>query len=156
MNERVVELAVPPVVKTITVRCAPQIAFRVFTEEIAAWWPLDTHSIGPDAKTCAFETRPGGRLFERLADGTEKLWGTIVDWQPPHRLAFTWHVHRTAEQAQLVEVTFEPSDGGTRVRLTHSGWERLGEKAQAMRQSYDKGWGKVFEACFGARANAAG
>jgi uncharacterized protein YndB with AHSA1/START domain len=156
VNDGLVDFSVPPVVKTITVRCTPENAFRVFTEEIGAWWPLDTHSIGPSAETCVFERREGGRLFERLPDGTEHLWGTVVLWQPPRRLAFTWQLTRPAEQAQRVDVAFDPCPGGTRVQLTHSGWERLADKARGMRDSYDKGWGKVFEQCYAGRADAAG
>lgn len=155
MNDSVVAFAVPPVVKSITVRCPPETAFRVFTQEIGSWWPLDTHSIGPSAQSCAFEGREGGRLFERLPDGTEHLWGTVLLWQPPRRLAFTWQLTRPPEQAQRVEVTFASCPEGTRVELTHSGWERLGEKAQSTREAYDKGWVKVFEQCYAARADAA-
>lgn len=35
MSETVTAFPIPPVVKTITVRCAPATAFRVFTAEIA-------------------------------------------------------------------------------------------------------------------------
>ena len=136
-------------------RCPPETAFRVFTEEVGAWWPLHSHSIGPAAASCAFEGRVGGRLFERLADGTEHLWGTVVLWEPPQRLAFTWHVNRPPEQAQRVEVAFAPCPGGTRVELTHTGWERLGDKAQTTRDAYDKGWAKVFEDCYAGLADAA-
>ena len=49
----------------------------------------------------------------------------------------------------MVDVQFEPIDTGTRVTLTHSNWEVLGDTAQAMRDGYDQGWVHVFETCFG-------
>ncbi len=157
MNEtsKVLAFAVPPVVKTVTVRCPPATAFRRFTEEIGAWWPLTTHHIADDPQSCAMEGRVGGRVFERSKDGTERVWGVVEQWEPPRRLAFSWQVRLPAEQAQRIEVTFAPAAGGTRVELIHSGWEQLGDAAATRRDSYDKGWVRVFEQCYADYANAA-
>ena len=57
------------------------------------------------------------------------------------------------EQAQRIDVTFTPAAGGTRVELVHSGWEKLGDAAAARRDSYDKGWVRVFEQCYADYAN---
>ena len=43
-----------------------------------------------------------------------------------------------------LEVAFTAIDGGARVELTHSGWEKLGEKALETRNGYDSGWDIVF------------
>jgi len=37
-------------------------------------------------------------------------------------------------------VTFAAEPEGTRVTLTHRGWERCGESAQTERKGYDRGW----------------
>ena len=157
MNEssKVLSFAVPPVVKAVTVRCAPALAFRRFTEDLAAWWPLATHHIGDDPRSCVLEGRVGGRLFERSGAGAETVWGIVEQWDPPRRLAFTWQVRVAAEQAQRIDVTFTAAPGGTRVELVHSGWENLGEAAAARRDSYDKGWARVFEQCYADYANGA-
>ena len=155
-NAEVLGFAVPPVVKTVTVRCPVEAAFRRFAEDIAAWWPLDTHRLGPDPRGCAIEGRVGGRVFERDTGGAETLWGIVQLWEPPHRLAFTWQVNIAPEQAQRIEVTFTPVAEGTRVTLTHSGWEKLGAAGAARRDNYDKGWARVFEQRFADYANAAG
>ena len=39
-----------------------------------------------------------------------------------------------------LEVRFLPEDGGTRVELEHSGWERYAEGAQESFSSYNEGW----------------
>jgi len=43
----VVELA--PIVKSVDVRRSAADAFRIFTEEVTAWWPMKTHSRAKDA-----------------------------------------------------------------------------------------------------------
>lgn len=43
-----------PVAKTVTVRCAPATAFRVFAADIGGWWPLAKFAINP-ATDCRFE-----------------------------------------------------------------------------------------------------
>jgi uncharacterized protein YndB with AHSA1/START domain len=131
----------PPLVKTITVDWSQEAAFRRFTEQIAAWWPLASHSVGQDrAETVVFEGRVGGRIYERLRGGEEATWGKVTIWEPPRRLAFTWHPGRGAEGAQDIEVRFVPEAGRTRLELTQSGWERLGPMAKKARRGYALGW----------------
>jgi uncharacterized protein YndB with AHSA1/START domain len=110
---------------------------------------------GPDPVDCAIEPRVGGRVFERAADGRETLWGTVLAYDPPHRLAFSWVVELSAGQEQLVEIRFTAEDSGTRVELTHSGWEKLGDAAASQRERYDRGWGTVFERHFVEYVNSA-
>jgi uncharacterized protein YndB with AHSA1/START domain len=130
-----------PLVFTVDVRCAPDAAFRYFTADIGAWWPLGTHSVARAAAVgCAFEARAGGRLVERTRDGATHAWGTVTTWDPPRHLAFTWHPGRSAATAQAVDVRFTPFDGGTRVTLTHAGWATLGARATAVRDEYGRGW----------------
>ena len=85
----------------------------------------------------------GGRVFERAADGHETAWGTVLAYDPPHRLTFFWIVELPAGQEQLVEIRFTPEDRGTTVELTHSGWEQLGDATASLRERYDWGWGAV-------------
>ena len=146
---------VPPIVKTVTVRAAPERAFALFAGDFARWWPLSRVHTGPDPVDCAIEPRVGGRVFERAGDGRETAWGTVLAYDPPHRLGFSWIVGLSAEQEQRVEIRFTPEDGGTRVELTHSGWEKLGERATSLRERYDRGWATIFERCFVDYANSA-
>jgi len=146
---------VPPIVKTVTVRAAPARAFALFAGDFARWWPLSRVHTGPDPVDCAIEPRVGGRVFERAADGHETAWGTVLAYDPPHRLTFSWIVELPAGQEQLVEIRFTPEDRGTTVELTHSGWEQLGEATASLRERYDRGWGTVFERHFVDYANSA-
>ena len=76
--------------KTITVARPPEVAFRVFTERLANWWPARTHSVGHErVDTIVLEGHVGGRFYERLDDGTEHEWGEITTWDPPDRIGMT-------------------------------------------------------------------
>ena len=128
--------------KSIVVSCSVERAFRVFTEEIGTWWPFaHGHSIfGAEAETAVVEGRVGGRVYERSRTGEEAGWGTITAWEPPHRLAMTWHPGRGEETAQELEVCFSPEGGATRVDLVHTGWEHVGARVDETVAGYDKGW----------------
>jgi uncharacterized protein YndB with AHSA1/START domain len=142
-----------PLLLSVTVRAPPARAFAVFADDFARWWPLAQFHTGPDPVSCTIEPRVGGRVFERAADGRETPWGTILAYDPPHRLAFSWIVQLSAEQEQLVDIRFTAEDRGTRVELTHSGWEKLGDAAASLRERYDRGWATVFKRCFADYAN---
>jgi hypothetical protein len=52
-----------------------------------------------------------------------------------------------------VTVTFQEIPNGTQVELIHTGWESLGELAQARRDGYDTGWDLVLARYIIAAAN---
>jgi Activator of Hsp90 ATPase homolog 1-like protein len=51
----------------------------------------------------------------------------VLDWEPPRRLRYLWHLFFDASQATEIEITFTAFADGTKVRLEQRGWERLGE-----------------------------
>jgi uncharacterized protein YndB with AHSA1/START domain len=119
---------VEPIVHSVWVDCAVDDAFRLFTEGFGAWWPLAAHSLHrEDAERCALEPWLGGRVFERTRDGREEEWGAVISWEPPVRLEFTWRPGQKEDPQQTVEVEFQTEAYGTRVTLTHHGWERAAE-----------------------------
>lgn len=133
--------AFTPIRKVLTVKATPDRAFRRFTAEMAAWWPLRSHSVGQaQAETVTMEGRVGGRIVERIRGGGESCWGTITAWEPPGRVAFTWHPGQDPATAQDVEVRFSSVPGGTRVELSHWGFERLGRMGRVARRGYPIGW----------------
>jgi uncharacterized protein YndB with AHSA1/START domain len=140
--------SVEPVRKSVTVPATPQRAFELFTAHMQEWWPLRTHSVGAeDAIGVEFGAGVGGAIIETLADGTTSVWGTITQWEPPHRVAFTWHAGTPEAEATRVDVTFTAEGpGSTAVRLVHSGWQRRPDGASA-REGYDSGWEPVVS-CF--------
>ena len=142
---RDVDDIVVPVRKDVVVRCSRARAFWIFTREIDAWWPLKRHSVGDEqSESVHLEPRIGGQLIETHSGGRQAVWGTIVVWDPPDRLVFTWHPGRSSEEATEVEVVFTTLGGDTRVALEHRGWERRPD-ARAARDDYDQGWVGVLE-----------
>ena len=139
-----------PIVVDVVVPCPPARAFDYFTRDIARWWPLPTHSCAmDDAVDVAFEPHVGGRIVERARDGASHVWGGVTAWEPGRRVAFSWHPGRGADEATWVDVKFAAHADGTRVTLTHGGWERR-EDGASVRGNYVGGWRNVLVERFGA------
>lgn len=140
---------IEPVRSSVEVDLPPNEAFEFFTSHLSRWWPLETHSVSRErAETAIFELSEGGEIFE-LAENSEKIiWGTVLIFEPPKRLMFSWHPGRPTETAQEVEVIFQKSGAGTLVSLEHRGWEALGDQAESIRKPYVSGWEYVLGQCF--------
>ncbi|AYF98314.1 SRPBCC domain-containing protein [Protaetiibacter intestinalis] len=142
-------MTLPPIRRHLVVRATPERAYRVFTEQLGAWWPLVRHSVYETGNTVAFE---GDAIVERSASGESTVWGRVTLAEPPHRIAFTWHPGREEDRGE-VEVTFVPvGEAQTLVTLVHSGWESYGGAAAEAREEYRNGWPTVL----GAFASEAG
>ena len=131
---------IEPLRVELVVDCPPEHAFAVWTEHIDLWWPR-SHTVSGDPLRVVLEPRVGGRLFERTVAEGEIDWGEITRWDPPKELGYLWHIRRDRADATDVRITFSPSeDGGTHVRITHDGWERLGGDGQQWRDANQGGW----------------
>lgn len=136
---------IPPLRLSFEVECTVSTAFELWTSRIDVWWPRDhTASGAPDA-TVVFEPRVGGRLYERTGAGDEIDWGEVTAWDPPHRLAYLWHLGRDRSRATDVEVRFIENDERTRVEIEHTGWDRLGAEGAEWRDRNQAGWAGMLE-----------
>lgn len=140
MNEA---LIVEVIRKTVTVDCAVEEAFRVFTADALSWWPVETHSIHEDVDEIVFEPRVGGAVYEIGTSGERGHWATVLEWEPPHRLVLAWNILEREGDLTEVEVRFLPDGGATRVELEHRGWEVHGESAEEAFRGYTVGWDPV-------------
>ena len=142
-----------PIVKEIDVQCSQQTAFEVFVKDMESWWPLGRFSVsamlGHPPRALRVEPRQGGTITEIAHDGSEHLWGRITRYDPNDYLAMDFHIAHPdypAGDFTLVEVRFTAlADGRTRVRLTQSNWEALGDMAEMVLGGYGKGWAVIFE-----------
>src|SRR5687768_12071683 len=116
--------------KSVTVDASQEIAFRVFTEKMGAWWPLTTHKIGKvKAADAVMEPNVGGLWYELGEDGTKCPWGRVLVWEPPARLVLSWQTNADWQHDPTlnteVEVRFIPDGKGrTRVELQHRNLDR--------------------------------
>jgi DNA-binding transcriptional ArsR family regulator len=140
------------VAKTVRVNAPLAIAFEVFAEQ--SWWPVDTHHLAePHGSEVILEPFQGGRWYERSADGTQTDWGTVLAWQPPHRMLLSWQVspswtyEEDPDRGSQIEVTFTAESAEvTRVDLTHRHLERYGQQAERMRRILDDKGGEPLNA----------
>jgi uncharacterized protein YndB with AHSA1/START domain len=138
--------------KSITVDASQEHVFRTFVERMDAWWPR-SHHIGKEPFTVVMDPRAGGRWCERDGEGQLTHWGHVIAYEPPARVVLAWDLNTEWKfQAGLdteVEVTFERvGPNRTRVVLEHRKLERYGDKAEMMRDLFDKpdAWQGILEA----------
>jgi len=116
---------------SVVVGVPPDVAFRIFTEEIDLWWRrgLKYRVAGTNPGSIHMEPRQGGLVFESFESGSEmKIFetGKITLWEPPSRLIFDWRgVNFSADEKTEVEVIFQRNSSGTLVTVTHRGWRTI-------------------------------
>ncbi len=116
---------------SVLVRVPPADAFRIFTEEIDAWWRRGLrYRIGEGRSVVHLEPKLGGRLFETFQspDGAERVkeTGRVTGYEPPFRLVLEWRaVNFAPGESTEVEVRFDASPSGTLVTVCHRGWSKL-------------------------------
>ena len=102
-----------------------------------------------DIEESVFETQPGGRVYDRVVDGSECQWARVLGYEPPERLVFTWdisphwQIETDPERSSEVEVRFvAESPDRTRVELEHRHLDRHGDGWEGLRQGVagDQGW----------------
>jgi uncharacterized protein YndB with AHSA1/START domain len=117
------------VYRELKIDARPEVVFAFFTDatKLLEW-------IGIEA---TLEPLPGG-LFRVSPNGKDVIRGEFVEVIPNRRVVFTWGYEepgdRPAAGSSTVEVTLEPRDGGTLLRLRHTGL------AKAAREKHELGW----------------
>ena len=137
--------------KVVSVQAAPEIAWRIFTQKMGAWWPLTTYKIGKaNAVDAVLEPHVGGRWYERGDDGSTCDWGRVLLWEPPSRLVLTWDISADWQPDPALNTEIEVrfiAEGkkATRVEFEHRRLDRYGARRDEMRRVYDTegDWGKL-------------
>jgi uncharacterized protein YndB with AHSA1/START domain len=129
-----------PLLISFDVDCSVDHAFDIWTSKIGTWWPRN-HTVSGDPDEIVLESGAGGRIYERTSTGEQHEWGEVTRWEPPHRLSYLWHIGRDRATATAVEITFsDESPAHTRIEIAHSGWDELGQEAEARRDQNRSGW----------------
>jgi uncharacterized protein YndB with AHSA1/START domain len=116
---REVQIAAPP---------ATVFAFLTDPEKILSW-------MGSEAAT---EARPGGLYLIRSVGGRNTARGAFREVIPVHRLAYSFGWEGGEEVppgSSLIEIDLEDREGGTLLRMTHSGLPN-----QAQCDAHARGW----------------
>ncbi|MDJ0790112.1 MAG: SRPBCC domain-containing protein [Myxococcota bacterium] len=116
---------------TTTVSVDPDEAFRLFTDEVDAWWrsgPRFRPGTSREGEM-RFEGGVGGRFVEVFDDEADEVFvlGRIVAWEPGSRLVFELGGRDFGpdDPPTEVEIVFAAVEGGTRVVLEQRGWEEI-------------------------------
>ena len=131
----------------IYISAPPERVFQAISDpgQQRIWWDKG------NLETFEMEARRGGKWrmtsvqTNRNINGVSKFScaGEITEFDPPRVLAYSWNAnwHAQALHQTVVRWELSPKDGGTIVKVTHSG---LAQEAVA-RQDYQGGWPGVME-----------
>lgn len=123
--------------RELHIDASPDVVFDVVSnpEHVRGWWPDEAE----------YPVEPGGD--GRIGFGGQWVRFTVVDAVPPRLFSFRW-THAEGETATtgnsyLVVFELEPADGGTRLRMTESGFRERGwdeAKVAAEHADHVSGW----------------
>ena len=151
-----------PVRQQIVVNASIERAFRVFTEQMDRIKPREHNMLAVDIAETVFEPRVGGRIYDRGTDGSECEWASVLAYEPPDRIVFSWNIHPRwqvepdPERRSEVEVRFiAEAPDRTRVELEHRHLERHGNGWEGVRDGVASpdGW-PLYLQRYGELANA--
>jgi uncharacterized protein YndB with AHSA1/START domain len=134
---------------SIVVEVPIERAFEVFTHEMPSWWHPDHHILEAELADMVFEPRVGGHIYDRGVDGSECRWATVLAYDPPTRVVFSWNINlewkleTDRDRTSEVEVRFTPEGPQrTRVELEHRNLDRHGPGWERMRDAVGSpgGW----------------
>ncbi len=136
-------------VSEVHISAPPERIFQALIDpkQVLHWWTNEQCQI----ESFALEPRKGGRWHydsrqsELNINGVSKFRceGEVLEYDPPHVLAYTWIANWHDRPAKRTVVRWElaASGNGTLLRVTHSGLADL----PAARKDYSGGWPGVLE-----------
>jgi hypothetical protein len=80
MTGRSLTEPIEPIEIQFEVACSPWHAFDTWANKTSLWWPPSHSMTSAPGLVVTFESRPGGRIYERTPDGAEHDWGEVLAW----------------------------------------------------------------------------
>ncbi|MCR8557619.1 SRPBCC family protein [Mucilaginibacter sp. BJC16-A38] len=142
-------LNIKSIKKELIVEASQATSFKVFTEQMDAWWPR-THHIGKSPMIeLVLEPGINGRWYSRHEDGSEANIGHVLQWEPYGLVVLAWQINGEFKFDPTliteVEIQFIPEGPKkTIVKFEHKNMERLGSGGKTF-ESMDEGWGQILE-----------
>jgi len=124
----------PVLIKTIYINASPEVVWQYLVDKkkLGQWFH--------PAKSDADQLQAGNNYSLVGKDGGDICWGKVITAKEPTHLSYTFtHDHLKGVET-LVEWELTAVDGGTQLKLTHTGFEKLSEGMFSMLVSHDKGW----------------
>jgi uncharacterized protein YndB with AHSA1/START domain len=131
------EMELGTIEREIFVEAAPDIVFEVVSspDHLKEWWPDDAR----------YDPKPGSTGEIIFGDAVMSF--SVIESQPPRTFSFRW-THPAGEAAaegNSLLVTFEltPSNGGTLLKMTETGFREMGWEVAVLEQQYKEhttGW----------------
>jgi uncharacterized protein YndB with AHSA1/START domain len=137
------------IVSEIQIAAPPERVFKALSDagELARWFGSPDYP----TKSWQMDARVGGRYEYSTGKGSVAVngvsafecHGEILECDPPRVLVYTWIANWHDDTAQRTVVRWEltPKQGGTHVKVTHSGLASL----PVARKDYSGGWIGVVE-----------
>jgi glutathione S-transferase len=124
------------------VKASPEKVFKAWTDPtiLVKWWGPE----GFETPECEMDVRAGGAwrttMISPKGEG-HTVSGIYREISPPERLVMSWGWEQDGERGYetIIEVTFEPTGLGTKMRLVQSVFE-----SQNARDMHSQGWNSTF------------
>jgi uncharacterized protein YndB with AHSA1/START domain len=133
----------PQLVVTRRIAAPPERVFDAWLDpERLRVWMAPGHMPGSTARV-AVDPRVGGAFRIDMVGGDGRVFehvGTYLELDRPRRLCFTWISEGTEQRASVVRVELTPVDGGTELRLTHTGLP-----SEESARGHEEGWGELVD-----------
>jgi uncharacterized protein YndB with AHSA1/START domain len=128
--------------RELHIKASPEVVFEVLSspEHIRDWWSADTkfEPVAGAASTLTWTDVETGRQ--------EATAFTLVEVDPPRRFSFRWTYDGAAaapDNSLLVTFDLIPSEQGTTVRFSETGYRERGWEVAVLEQQYNdhrQGW----------------
>lgn len=125
--------------KTIFISAAPERVWDYLVEpdKLARWFHESDVTLAAGKDYALLHENPDKA-------GKKLCWGKVLVSERPKRLVYTFTHDFLEGTPTEVEWRLEAAFSGTRVTLTHSGFEAFGGDVMEMLSSHDKGWDQHF------------
>jgi len=123
-------------------KASPEKVFKAWTDPaiLVKWWGPE----GFETPECEMEVRAGGAWRTTMVSpkgDSHTVSGVYREISSPSRLVMTWGWEQDGNRGHetVVEITFEPSGSGTKMRLVQSVFESVNA-----RDMHSQGWTSTF------------
>ena len=132
------------ITKSVLLGMTPDVAFRLFTEQISVWWPAERRHTNDPGST--LHLYADGRFFERASDGYEFELGRVVEWVAPERIVLDFYIATGPAYPTKAEIQFAAEGDGTRITITHTSKPESESLWNERASQYERSWETVLAA----------